>query len=60
VRILVCGINYAPDLVGITKFNAEPRDGLSVNGYEVKRAAYRRMGAEVARSTLILFWVTRR
>jgi colanic acid biosynthesis glycosyl transferase WcaI len=36
VRILVCGINYAPDLVGIAKFNAEFCEALSANGHEVR------------------------
>lgn len=36
MRILVCGINYAPDLVGIAKFNAEFCEALSASGHEVR------------------------
>ena len=36
VRILLCGINYAPDLVGIAKFNTELCEALTANGHEVR------------------------
>ena len=36
LRILLCGINYAPDLVGIAKFNTELCEALTANGHEVR------------------------
>ncbi len=36
VRILVCGINYAPDLIGVAKYNTELCEALSANGHEVR------------------------
>jgi colanic acid biosynthesis glycosyl transferase WcaI len=36
MRILLCGINYAPDLVGIAKFNTELCEALAANGHEVR------------------------
>src|ERR1035437_8199953 len=34
MRILLCGINYAPDLIGIAKYNTELCGTLSANGHE--------------------------
>jgi len=36
IRILVCGINYAPDLLGIAKYTAELCEALAVRGHEVR------------------------
>src|SRR6202012_1581712 len=36
MRILVVGINYAPDLVGVAKYNAELCEGLTSFGHEVR------------------------
>jgi colanic acid biosynthesis glycosyl transferase WcaI len=36
MRILVVGINYAPDLVGVAKYNAELCEGLASFGHEVR------------------------
>ena len=36
MRILVCGINYAPDLVGVAKYNTELCEALSAKGHEVR------------------------
>jgi colanic acid biosynthesis glycosyl transferase WcaI len=36
LRILLCGINYAPDLVGIAKFNTELCEALAAYGHEVR------------------------
>lgn len=35
MRILVCGINYAPDLIGIAKYNTELCEALSAFGHDV-------------------------
>jgi colanic acid biosynthesis glycosyl transferase WcaI len=35
VRILVCGINYAPDLIGVAKYNTELCEAFSARGHEV-------------------------
>jgi colanic acid biosynthesis glycosyl transferase WcaI len=36
MRILFCGINYAPDLVGVPKYNKELCEWLKDNGHEVR------------------------
>jgi putative colanic acid biosynthesis glycosyltransferase WcaI len=36
MRILVVGINYAPDLIGVAKYNAELCEGLAACGHEVR------------------------
>lgn len=36
MRILVVGINYAPDLIGVAKYNAELCEGLAAFGHEVR------------------------
>ena len=36
MRILFCGINYAPDLVGVAKYNTELCEWLKDNGHEVR------------------------
>lgn len=36
MRILVCGINYAPDLIGVAKYNTELCEALSSLGHEVR------------------------
>lgn len=36
MRILICGINYAPELVGIGKFTSEMAEWLVEQGYEVR------------------------
>lgn len=36
MRILVVGINYAPDLVGVAKYNTELCEGLTSFGHEVR------------------------
>jgi len=36
MRILVVGINYAPDLVGVAKYNGELCEGLTSFGHEVR------------------------
>jgi colanic acid biosynthesis glycosyl transferase WcaI len=36
LRILVCGINYAPDLIGIAKYNTELCEALAGFGHEVR------------------------
>jgi colanic acid biosynthesis glycosyl transferase WcaI len=35
MRILLCGINYAPDLIGVSKFNTELCEWLQSKGHEV-------------------------
>jgi len=36
MRILVFGINYAPDLIGVSKYNAEFCESLAARGHEVR------------------------
>jgi colanic acid biosynthesis glycosyl transferase WcaI len=36
VRILLCGINYAPDLVGVAKYNTELCEWLAGRGHDVR------------------------
>lgn len=36
MRILVFGINYAPDLIGVSKYTAELCDSLAARGHEVR------------------------
>ncbi len=36
MRILFCGINYAPDLIGVAKYNAELCESLAARGHEVR------------------------
>jgi colanic acid biosynthesis glycosyl transferase WcaI len=36
MRVLFCGINYAPDLVGVAKYNSELCEGLVARGHEVR------------------------
>ena len=36
MRVLVCGINYAPDLIGVAKYNTEMCEGLAAQGHEVR------------------------
>jgi colanic acid biosynthesis glycosyl transferase WcaI len=36
MRILFCGINYAPDLIGVPKYNTELCEWLKDNGHEVR------------------------
>jgi len=36
VRILICGINYAPDLVGIAKYTTELAEWLAERGHVVR------------------------
>ena len=36
MRILLCGINYAPDLIGVAKYNTELCEGLAVLGHDVR------------------------
>lgn len=36
MRILLCGINYAPDLVGVAKYNTELCEALAAKGHEVR------------------------
>ena len=36
MRILFCGINYAPDLVGVAKYNTELCEWLSNSGHEIR------------------------
>jgi colanic acid biosynthesis glycosyl transferase WcaI len=36
VRILLCGINYAPDLVGVAKYNAELCDWMASRGHDLR------------------------
>ncbi len=36
MRILFCGINYAPDLIGVAKYNTELCDWLQGNGHDVR------------------------
>jgi colanic acid biosynthesis glycosyl transferase WcaI len=36
MRILVCGINYAPELVGVGKYNTELCEALSAKGHDVR------------------------
>lgn len=35
MRILFCGINYAPDLIGVPKFNTELCEWLQSNGHDI-------------------------
>jgi colanic acid biosynthesis glycosyl transferase WcaI len=36
MRILVCGINYAPDLIGVPKYNTELCESLAARGHAVR------------------------
>lgn len=36
MRVLICGINYAPDLIGVPKYNTELAEGLVKRGHEVR------------------------
>ena len=36
MRILVVGINYAPDLIGVAKYNTELCEALAAAGHEVR------------------------
>lgn len=36
MRVLVCGINYAPDLIGVAKYNTEMCEGFAALGHEVR------------------------
>ena len=36
MRILLVGINYAPDLIGVAKYNTELCEGLAAYGHEVR------------------------
>src|SRR6478752_7221572 len=36
MRILVVGINYAPDLIGVAKYNTELCEGLVSFGHEIR------------------------
>jgi colanic acid biosynthesis glycosyl transferase WcaI len=36
MRILVCGINYAPDLIGVPKYNTELCETLAASGHVVR------------------------
>jgi colanic acid biosynthesis glycosyl transferase WcaI len=36
MRILFCGINYAPDFIGVAKYNAELCEWLKDNGHEIR------------------------
>lgn len=36
MRILLCGINYAPELTGIGKYTSEMADWLAAEGHEIK------------------------
>src|SRR3954447_21910349 len=35
MRILLVGINYAPDMIGVAKYNTELCEGLAASGHEV-------------------------
>src|ERR1700760_4665521 len=36
MRILLIGINYSPDLIGVAKYNAELCEALASHGHEVR------------------------
>ncbi|MFD2183697.1 WcaI family glycosyltransferase [Rhodoplanes azumiensis] len=36
MRVLICGINYAPDLIGVPKYNTELAESLVLRGHEVR------------------------
>ncbi len=36
MRILFCGINYAPDLIGVAKYNTEFCEWLAGHGHKVR------------------------
>ena len=36
MRILLVGINYAPDLIGVAKYNTELCESLAAAGHEVR------------------------
>lgn len=36
MRVLICGINYAPDLIGVPKYNTELAESLVMRGHEVR------------------------
>ena len=36
MRILVCGINYAPDLIGVSKYNTELCEALAARGHQIR------------------------
>lgn len=36
MRVLLVGINYAPDLIGVAKYNTELCESLAAEGHEVK------------------------
>jgi colanic acid biosynthesis glycosyl transferase WcaI len=36
MKILVCGLNYSPDLIGIAKYTGEMCDWLAARGHEIK------------------------
>src|ERR1700754_4778536 len=36
MRVIVIGINYAPDLIGVAKYNTELCEGLAARGHEVR------------------------
>lgn len=36
MRVLVCGINYEPDLIGVPKYNTELCESLAANGHAVR------------------------
>lgn len=36
MRVLLVGINYAPDLIGVAKYNAELCESLVAEGHEVR------------------------
>ncbi len=36
MRILLCGINYAPDLIGVAKYNTELCEWLVHKGHQVQ------------------------
>src|SRR5215813_7040815 len=36
MRVLVCGMNYAPDMIGVAKYNSELCESLAAGGHEVR------------------------
>lgn len=36
MHILFCGINYAPDLIGVPKYNTELCEWLKDNGHKIR------------------------
>lgn len=36
MKVLVCGMNYAPDMIGVAKYNSELCESLAAGGHEVR------------------------